>query len=78
MKASFLLLTQLILSKKFIIEVRDQKEFIQTESKSLLQSKLNFNLFSENKLDTIEIGDFKAILVEYPEFPLFLFNYISV
>jgi|APGre2960657404_1045060.scaffolds.fasta_scaffold01223_5 serine protease len=78
MKASFLLLTQLILSKKFIIEVRDQKEFIQTESKSLLQSKLNFNLFSENKLDTIEIGDFKAILVEYPEFPLFLFNYNSV
>ena len=81
MRTNFLTLVQLALSKKFIVEIKDDiglGMIFQQDYGTYFQQ--DYNMFSEssNIVDTIKIGDFKALVMEYPDFPLFLLSLNSV
>lgn len=75
--ASFLAST--VLAKKFIIEVSSVKDF--TIESSSLNANFGNNQVVLNRVnseDSVKIGDFEAIIVEYPELPLFFYGLSSV
>jgi subtilisin family serine protease len=75
----FLFFVFSVLAKKFIIEVSSVREF--TIESSAIRMKSGANQIVLNKVnseDSIKIGDFEAIIVEYPELPLFFYSMSSV
>jgi subtilisin family serine protease len=71
--------SSVVLAKKFIIEVSSVKEF--TIESSMIRMKSGANQIVLNKVnseDSVKIGDFEAIIVEYPELPLFFYSMSSV
>lgn len=75
MRSSFLV--QIVLAKKFIIEVSSVQDFT-VESSAFFSKGSQIRLNKVKSEDSVKIGDFEAIIVEYPELPLFFYSLSSV
>lgn len=70
-------LAAFVLAKKFIVEVSSLEAFT-TESASFFSGGTQVVLTKVDSDATIKVGNFEAIIVEYPELPLFFYSLSSV